>query len=123
MFIVRGIAMEKIIQHVTAKGLSSTLAGFNLFDRILDRFATRERIRVIVSSPDFRELTLFFGLVTWTKGARRELLIEGGPRFCEAALRDIEKHGTGIEIVTAHLRPQVPWYRQLLGGGERDGHD
>jgi hypothetical protein len=110
--------VEKAIQHITSKALKSTLPGFNLFDKIFDSFATREKIRVIVSSPDFQELTLLFGALTWTKGSRRELLIEGGPRFCEAALRDIEKHSKGIEVITHHLRPQVPWYRRLLGTGQ-----
>lgn len=110
--------MASAIQRIASDTLKGGLPGYDLFDRIIDKFASRERIRAIVSSPDYQEINLLWGCITWTKGSRREILIEGGPRFCQAALQDIEKHAKGVEVIASHVRPRVPWHRRLLGTGE-----
>lgn len=110
--------MKEAIEHITTKALKSGLPGYDLFDRLIDALATREKIRAIVSSPDYQELNLLWGCLTWTKGSRREVLIEGGPRFCQSALRALEEHAGGIEVITPHLRPQMPWHRRLFGRRE-----
>jgi hypothetical protein len=109
--------MEKLIECITANTLTSKLPGYDLFDKIIDAFATREKIKVIVSSPDYQELSFLWDIVKWTKGSKRELLIEGGPRFCQAALRAVEEHARGVEVLTAPLRQTVPWHRRLFGVG------
>ena len=105
------------IQRIASDTLKGGLPGFDFFDRIIDKFASRERIRVIVSCPDYLEIELLWGLGKITKGSREEFLIEGGPRFCQAALRDLEEHSKAVEILTKHLRPQLPWHRRLFGAG------
>lgn len=106
------------IQRIASDTLKAGLPGYDLLDRIIDKFASRERIRAIVSSPDYQEINLLWGFFNWTKGSRTEILIEGGPRFCQAALKALEKHAKGIEIITPHLRPHVPWQRRLFGSCE-----
>jgi hypothetical protein len=107
--------MKKLIERITSNTITSNFPGYNLLDKIVDAFATREKIRVIVSSPDYQELSILWDLIKWTNGSKRELLIEGGPRFCQAALRAIEEHANGVEVLTAPLRQTVPWHRRLLG--------
>jgi hypothetical protein len=111
-------SMASAMQRIASETLKAGLPGYDLFDRIIDIFLTRERIRVIVSSPDYQEADVLWGFFKWTKGSRREILIEGGPKFCEAALKDIELHSKAVEILTKHLRPGVPWHRRLFGAGE-----
>jgi hypothetical protein len=107
--------VKDVIHRITSDAVGVGLAGYGLIDRVIDKFAARERIRVIVSSSDFQEFTLLWGGVSWTKGSRREILIEGGPRFCQAALRDLEANSKGVEVITAHLHPPIPWHRRLFG--------
>ena len=110
--------MVNAIQRIASDTLKSGLPGYDLLDRIIDKFATRERIRAIVSSPDYLEIELLWGLGKITKGSRKEFLIEGGPRFCQAALRGLEEHSKAVEILTKQFRPQLPWHRRLFGIGE-----
>jgi hypothetical protein len=88
------------IQRIASDTLKGGLPGYDLFDRIIE------------------EIDVLWGCIKWTKGSRSEILIEGGPRFCQAALRNIEEHSKAVEIVTKHLRPQLPWHRRLFGAGE-----
>jgi hypothetical protein len=106
------------IQRIASGALKEGLPGYDFFDRIIDKFATRERIKVIVSSPNYLEIEILWGLGKITKGSRQEFLIEGGPRFCQAALRGLEKHSKAVEILTKQFRPQLPWHRRLFGIGE-----
>jgi hypothetical protein len=107
--------VKHAIHRITSDALNIGFDGYGFIDRVIDKFAARERIRVIVSSPDYQEFTLLWGGVSWTKGSRREILIEGGPRSCQAALRDLEANAKGVEVITAHLQPPIPWHRRLFG--------
>ena len=88
--------MEKLIERITGNTPASKLSGYGLLDKIVDAFATREKIRVIVSSPNYQELNILWGLITYNKGSKSEMLIEGGPRYCQAALRGRSDHSIGI---------------------------
>lgn len=48
--------MVDALQRIASDTLKSGLPGYDLFDRIVDKFAMRERIRAIVSSPEYQEI-------------------------------------------------------------------
>jgi hypothetical protein len=90
------------------------LPGYDLLDKIVDAFASRESIRVISSSEDFLEVKLLWGAFTVTKGERQEIHIEGGPRFCQHALQAISKNRKGIEVISRHIQKPALHRRLLL---------
>lgn len=87
--------------------------GYDLVDKIIDAFASRESIRVISSSESFWEIKLLWGALTVTNGERQEIHIEGGPRFCRHALEAISKNRKGIEVISRHIQKPA-LHRRLL---------
>ena len=67
--------------------LFANIPGYSVAERLIDIFETRQRIRLIVTSDDYCELRLCWGLLEFTKGSKREFLIDGGPGLCEAAMK------------------------------------
>ena len=76
------------------------IPGYQLIERIIDVFATRERWRVIVTSEDYCEVRFLWGAIEFSKGAKREFLIEGGPGFCNAVLRNLEGSQRASKIIS-----------------------
>jgi hypothetical protein len=81
-------------------GLWANLPGYDLLDRFVDAFAARQRVRVIVASDGYCELRVLWGLIEFAKGSKQEFLIEGGPGFCEAALRSLEGSQRTVKVVS-----------------------
>jgi hypothetical protein len=79
--------------------LFSNVPGYGLADRLVGVFEKRQRIRLIVTSDDYWELRIGWGLVEFAKGSKREFLIEGGPGLCDAALRSLEGSRKTIKVV------------------------
>lgn len=80
--------------------LFANIPGYNLAERLVDIFEKRQRIRLIVTSDDYLELRICWGLVEFTKGSKREFLIEGGPGLCDAALKSLEGSRRTVNIVS-----------------------
>jgi hypothetical protein len=83
--------------------LLASIPGYDLADKLLDIFKERQRIRLIVTSPDYCELRICWGLVEFTKGSKREFLIEGGPGLCEAAVRFLEGSKRTVNIISRSI--------------------
>lgn len=81
-------------------GLWANVPNYDRADRILDIFKSRQRIRLIVTSEEYLELRILWGLVDFTKGLKREFLIEGGPGLCDAAMRSLEGSKRVVKVVT-----------------------
>jgi hypothetical protein len=88
--------------------LWAQLPGYSLVDRLIDVVETRQKIKVIVTSPDYWELEILWGVIKFSKGSKREFLIEGGPGLCEAALRSLGRKGI------AEVTSRVIGKRELL---------
>jgi hypothetical protein len=84
-------------------GLWANLPGYDLVERFIDVFATRQRMRLVITSDDFCELRILWGAVEFTKGAKKEFLIEGGPGFCEATLKSLEGSKRTVKVVERSL--------------------
>ena len=80
--------------------LFANVPGYGLAERLVDVFEKRQRIRLIVTSDDYWELRICWGLVEFTKGSKREFLIEGGPGLCDAALRSLEGSRRTVNVVS-----------------------
>jgi hypothetical protein len=80
--------------------LFANIPGYSLAERLVDIFEKRQRIRLIVTSDNHCELRICWGLVEFTKGSKREFLIEGGPGLCDAALRSLEGSKRSVQIVS-----------------------
>lgn len=80
--------------------LFANVPGYGLAERLVDVFEKRQRIRLIVTSDDYWELRICWGLVEFTKGSKREFLIEGGPGLCDAALRSLEGSRRTVKVVS-----------------------
>jgi len=78
----------------------AAIPGYSLAERLVDIFEQRQRIRLIVTSDDYCELRLCWGFLEFTKGAKREFLIEGGPGLCDAALRSLEGSKRTVQVVS-----------------------
>ena len=84
--------------------LFSAIPGYTLAERLVDIFEKRQRIRLIVTSDNYAELRICWGLFEFTKGSKREFIIEGGPGLCEAAVRLLEGSKGTLKIVEGTLR-------------------
>lgn len=80
--------------------LFADIPGYGFAERILDIFEKRERIRLIVTSDNYCELRICWGLIEFTKGSKQEFLIEGGPGLCGAALRSMEKSRKTVNVIS-----------------------
>jgi hypothetical protein len=80
--------------------LWANIPNYDFADRILDVFKTRQRIRLIVTSDRYWELRILWGLIDFTKGSKREFLIEGGPGLCDAAMRSLEGSKRVVKVVS-----------------------
>lgn len=74
--------------------------GYSLVDRLSDVVSKRQRLRLIVTSPDYCELRLFWGALTFEKGSKREFLIEGGPGLCDAVMRSLGGPDKMLNVVS-----------------------
>jgi hypothetical protein len=81
-------------------GLWADIPGYSLLERLIDVFETRQRISLIVTSDGYWELRILWGAIEFTKGSKQEFLIEGGPGFCEAALRSLEGSKRTVKVVS-----------------------
>jgi hypothetical protein len=84
-------------------GLFANIPGYSLAERLVDIFEKRQRIRLIVTSDDYMELRICWGLIEFTKGSKREFLIEGGPGLCDAALRSLEGSKRTVNIISRNI--------------------
>jgi hypothetical protein len=91
-------------------GLWADLPGYDLFDRLIDIVKMRQRIRLIVTSEGYWEVRILWGVIEFTKGSKQDFLIEGGPGFCEAALRSLEGSKRIVKVVS-----RVMGNRELRG--------
>jgi hypothetical protein len=89
--------------------LWANLPSYSFVDRLFDVFAARQRIRLIVAGKDHMEFRILWGVFEFSKGSKQEFVIEGGPGFCEAALRSLEDSKAIVTIIS----------RQLLNSGKR----
>ena len=80
--------------------LFADIPGYSLAERLVDIFEKRQRIRLIVTSDNYWELRIAWGLLEFTRGSKREFLIEGGPGLCDAALRSLEGSQQTVKIVS-----------------------
>jgi hypothetical protein len=80
-------------------GLVANVPDYSVVHRVLDVFRTRQRIRLIVTSDDHWEVRILWGLIEFSKGSKREFLIEGGPGLCDAALRSLEGSKRTVKLV------------------------
>ena len=87
--------------------LFANYPGYGLAERLMDVLSRRQRIRLIVTSGDYVELRLLWGLIEFTKGEKREFLIDGGPGLCDTVIRQLEESKT-LRVVS-----------HTLEGGER----
>jgi len=95
--------MKEAITRIGAGRLASLwadLPGYSLIERLFDIFESRQRIRLIVTSEGYYELRILWGAIEFTKGSKQEFLIEGGPGFCEAALRSLEGSKRTVKVVS-----------------------
>jgi hypothetical protein len=76
-----------------------TYPGYTLIERVIDIFEKRQRIRLIVTSDNYFELRICWGLVEFTKGSKREFIIEGGPGLCNSAMSSLEGAGKTVKII------------------------
>jgi hypothetical protein len=90
-------------------GLWTNLPGYDLLERFIDVFATRQRLRLVVTSDNYCEVRIAWGLFEFAKGSKQEFLIEGGPGFCEAVLRSLEGSKRTVKVVS-----RVVGNRELL---------
>ncbi len=81
-------------------GLWANIPGYSLFERLVDVVAARQRVRLIVTSDGYFEVRILWGAVEFSKGAKQEFLIEGGPGFCEAALLSLEGSKRTVKVVS-----------------------
>src|SRR5258707_9339286 len=51
-------------------GLWANLPGYDLFERLLDVFASRQKVRLIVTSEGYCELKILWGAIEFTKGSK-----------------------------------------------------
>ena len=79
--------------------LFANIPGYTLAERIVDISEKRQRIRLIVTSDNYFELRVCWGLIEFTKGPKREFIIEGGPGLCDAAMRSLEGAGRTVKII------------------------
>ena len=85
--------------------LFANIPGYSLAERLIDIFEKRQRIRLIVTSDDYCELRLCWGLLEFTKGSKREFLIDGGPGLCEAAMKFLGGPKRTVNIIDRTIGP------------------
>ena len=81
-------------------GLFANIPGYTLAERLVDIFEKRQRVRLIVTSDDYVEVKLFWGEFEFTKGSKREFLIEGGPNLCEATMKSLGGSKRTLNVVS-----------------------
>ena len=95
--------MEQAIKQFKSSrlsGLWANVPGCTLVERLIDVVAARQRLRLIVTSDGYFEIRILWGVIELNKGARQEFLIEGGPGFCEAALRSLEGSKKTVRVIS-----------------------
>ena len=89
-------------------GLFANIPGYTLAERLVDIFEKRQRVRLIVTSDDYFELRICWGLVEFTKGSKREFLIEGGPNLCEATMKSLGGSRRTVNVVSRAIGDGSP---------------
>ena len=89
-------------------GLFANIPGYSLAERLVDIFEKRQRVRLIVTSDDYFELRICWGLVEFTKGSKREFLIEGGPNLCEATMKSLGGSRRTVNVVSRAIGDGSP---------------
>lgn len=100
---------ESAIERLGAgrfSGLFANIPGYTLAERLLDIFEKRQRIRLIVTSDDYVEVRVLWGLVEFTKGSKREFLIEGGPNLCEATMKSLGGSKRTLKVISGAIGDQ-----------------
>jgi hypothetical protein len=95
--------MKEAITNIKAtrlSGLWANVPGYSLVERLIDLVTARQRIRIVVTSDGYCEVRLLWGAVEFSKGFKREFLIEGGPGFCERALLSLERSKSTVQVVS-----------------------
>jgi hypothetical protein len=81
-------------------GLFANIPGYSLAERLVDIFEKRQRVRLIVTSDDYVEVRILWGAFEFTKGSKREFLIEGGPNLCEATMKSLGGSKRTVNVVS-----------------------
>lgn len=71
--------------------------AYGFLNKLFDLLSKKERIKVIFTSPDFKEIDILWGLFHFQKGEKKEFIIEGSKGFCEAVLKNLEQGGGKLE--------------------------
>jgi hypothetical protein len=58
---------------------------------LLNHIGTRSEFRLIISSPDYVQFEVFWGLVSFEKGEKREFVIKGTQAYVSAIVSSLEK--------------------------------
>ena len=90
-------------------GLWANMPGYDLAERVIDVFGSREKIQVIVTDANYFRLSLFGRLFEVERGSKREFLIEGGKNFCDAAIRALESSKGTAKMMVRQMDARRPW--------------
>lgn len=82
---------------ITQKNFNVTM---KLFDKFLDRFRPDELVKLEVTSPDYKRISIVWGLYEFEKGERRTIYIYGPKGFINAALKQLNQKSLMIEKVS-----------------------
>ncbi len=74
---------------ISPKSIPSGTIAYNILSKFKDLLHEKQRHRVVITSPDYSQIEILWGLFRMEKGEKREFIIEGGPEFCEAVLQSL----------------------------------
>ena len=87
-----------MVTKITPATFSKGSLGYSVLSKLLDTVRQKERLRVVWTSPDYKEVDILWGAFHFEAGEKREFIIEGGPAFCEAVMTNLRDSGGQLEV-------------------------
>lgn len=98
--------------QMTPANLPQIVENLGILARIKDFFQPEEHLKIEWTSPDYRRLSLLYGLIEYERGERRTFSVQGKPGFCAAVVRDLSTdgiiHAVHGNVHSASLRKELP---------------
>ncbi|PKN28133.1 MAG: hypothetical protein CVU65_00195 [Deltaproteobacteria bacterium HGW-Deltaproteobacteria-22] len=70
-----------------------------MLSKFKDLLQAKQRHRIVVTTPDYYQIEILWGLFSLEKGEKREFLIEGGPEFCAAVLQSLRSDAKILKLL------------------------
>ena len=63
----------------------------------LNLIGKKNEFRIVISSPNYMEIRLLWGLFTWEKGEKKEFVLRGTDVFQQAIISNLQIKGLNVD--------------------------